>query len=135
MTTETMSVVNPHCDATDMHVDALGSIGEKGIDEEPNRCFTLLESTGGLPARPVIDEYRSAVCDQLCSVEPFSPGTRRSPSKTRRGVSQAPRSQNDVVLSCGSLCVSFSKRTAVVHGSVEKIVFFLQFRLSYFHSV
>ena len=86
------------------------------------RCVTVLESTGGLPARTDVDDYRSTVCGQLRSMEPVSPVVRRSPVKSRHILSQAPRLQDNIVLSGGTHSVLSSKRTTVSGGSVEKSV-------------
>ena len=76
-----------HCNSTDMQVSRLTDdvraipwyqLVKRGVDELLGRCVTVLESTGDLPARPDVDDYRSTVCDQLRSMEPVSPVVRRS---------------------------------------------------------
>ena len=72
---------------------------KRGVDESLGRCVTVLETTGGLPTRPVIDDYVSAVCNQLRTMESSPTAPRRSPVKSRRSAAQAPKLQSEVVVS------------------------------------
>ena len=97
-----------HCSTTDMQVSRLTDEGraipwdqlvKRGIDESLGRCVTVLETTGGLPTRPAIDDYVSAVCNQLRTMESSPTAPRRSPVKSRRSAAQAPKLQSEVVVS------------------------------------
>ena len=85
-----------------------------------HKCHTLLnvlESTGGLPSRPVIDEYMSTVCNQLRAMESSPTAIRQSPSKSGRPAARAPNLQTEVVLSSAAPSTSAPKRKVVSGGS------------------
>ena len=118
-----------HCSSTDMQVSRLSDdvraipwdqLVKRGVNDLFGRCVTVLESTGGLPSRPAVDEYRSTVCDQLRSMESAPASVRRSPAKPKRSVVQTPRMQTDAVLSAAVPSTSASKRKTVGGGSVGK---------------
>ena len=88
-----------HCSTTDMQVSRFtdesraipwDQLVKRGVDESLGRCVTVLETTGGLPTRPVIDDYVSAVCNQLRTMESSPTAPRRIPVKSRRSAAQAP---------------------------------------------
>ena len=115
-----------HCSTTDMQVSRLTDEGKaipwdqlvkRGIDELLGRCVTVLESTGGLPSCPAIDDYMSAVCNQLRTMESSPTALRRSPVKSRRPAAQAPKLQSEVVMSSAGPSASAPKRKAVSRAS------------------
>ena len=111
-----------HCSSTDNQVSRLSDdvraipwdqLVKRGVDDLLRRCVTVLESTGGWPSRPGVDEYRSTVCDQLRSMESAPASVRRSPAKPKRSVVQTQRMQRDVALSAALPSTSASKRKTV----------------------
>ena len=115
-----------HCSTTDMQVSRLTDEGranpwdqlvKRGVDESLGRCVTVLETTGGLPTRPVIDDYVSDVCNQLRTIESSPTAPRRSPVKSRRSAAQAPKLQSEVVVSSAGPSESVPKRKAVSRTS------------------
>ena len=86
---------------------------KRGVDELFERCVGVLESTGVLPSRPAVDDYRSTVCDQLRSMETSPVVSRRSPAKGKSSATQVPRLQTEVVLSTLTPSTSGSKRKTV----------------------
>ena len=68
---QTMAGFVKHCGTTDMQVSRLQNpvralpwdqLVKRCVEEVYNWCLVVLDSAGGLPVRPVIDEYRSMVC-------------------------------------------------------------------------
>ena len=115
-----------HCSTTDMQISRLtddamaipwDQLVKRGIDESFGRCLTVLESTGGLPSRPVIDEYMSTVCNQLRAMESTPTAISRSSSKSGRSAARAPKLQTEVVLSSEAPSTSAPKRKVVSGGS------------------
>ena len=115
-----------HCSTTDMQISRLtddvmaipwDQLVKRGNDESFGRCLTVLESTGGLPSRPVIDECMSTVCNQLRAMESSPTAIRRSPSKSGRSAARAPKLQTEVVLSSEAPSTSAPKRKVVSGGS------------------
>ena len=111
-----------HCSNTDMQSSRLDDavrgipwdqLVKRGVDELFERCVGVLESTGGLPSRPAVDDYRSTVCDQLRSMESSPVVSRRSPAKGKSSATQVPRLQTEVVLSTLTPSTSGSKRKTV----------------------
>ena len=117
-----------HCRTTDMQISRLqdpvralpwDQLVKRGVEEVYDRCLVVLDSAGGLPARPIVDEYRSVVCEQLRSMEPVSPGTRRSPVKPKRASFPGPRAQVDVVLETGTNTATCSSRSSAGRKTVR----------------
>ena len=115
-----------HCNNTDMQVSRLSDVAraipwdqlvKRGIDELLDRCLGVLESTGGLPARPVVDNYRSIVCDQLRTMDSSPIALHRSPGRARLSVLQAPKLQAEVVLPTEGPSTSASKRKSACKTS------------------
>ena len=111
-----------HCSNTDMQSSRLDDavrgipwdqLVKRGVDELFERCVGVLESAGGLPSRPAVDDYRSTVCDQLRSMESSPVVSRRSPAKGKSFATQVPRLQTEVVLSTLTPSTSSSKRKTV----------------------
>ena len=111
-----------HCSNTDMQSSRLDDavrgipwdqLVKRGVDELFERCIGVLESTGGLPPRPAVDTYRSAVCDQLRSMESSPVVSHRSPAKGKSSSTHVPRMQKEVVLSASTPSTSGSKRKTV----------------------
>ena len=118
-----------HCNSTDMQASRLNDsvrsipwdqLVKRDADELLSRSIAVLESTGGLPSRPVVDDYRSAVCDQLRSLESSPVVSRRSPAKVNRSAAQMPRLQTEVVVSTPAPGPSGSKRKAASSKSSEQ---------------
>ena len=91
------------------------------MEEVYDRCLGVLDSAGGLPARPIVDEYRSVVCEQLRSMEPVSPGTRHSPVKPKRASLPGPRTQVDVALEAGMNTATCSSRSSAGRRQYERL--------------
>ena len=118
-----------HCSSTDMQASRLNDdvraipwdqLVKRGVDELLGRCIAVLESTGGLPSHPVVDEYKSTVCDQLRLMEASPVANRRSPTKGQRSAAQVPQLQTEVVLSTSTPSTSGSKRKATSVRSSER---------------
>ena len=118
-----------HCSSTDMQVSRLSDdiraiqwdqLVKRGVGDLYGRCVTVLESTGGLPFCPTVDDYRPTIYNQLRSMESVPASVCRSPAKPKRSVTQTPRMQTDVVLSAAVPSTSVSKQKSVSGGSVGK---------------
>ena len=112
---QTMTGFTRHCQTTDMHnlrlQDSVRGVPweqlqKVSVEELYSQCSVVLGSDSGLPEMPAVDEYRSAVCEQIRTLEARmtvlkSPGKRQSDHRAGRRTTEvrSPRTQAAIELS------------------------------------